>query len=310
MTAEGDQPLRSLDVGPARYVVVGGNRSVLHAARWLMQLGCAVSGARSLAEARDISPVPLAILIAGDAASADELADAAEDGPTEIRLWDYEVGRPGVGDFASAVSGVSTVIGAADGPPGVMPVGMPEKWAGMFGASLALALRAAVDGGAPRPRRMDVSAADLLRAFAEQNSGNHAGVPYGWARNGRTAIEHGGVFPQGFFRCRDGFMAIQARSRPDWLAIIAALDDPEWGRDPELQNPFKLSEDDSRILPLLDAELMKRTRQELLDRAVATGAPIAPVLSLDEAKTWDVFRPGFLDEADRPRLPFTMRRAG
>ncbi len=94
-----------------------------------------------------------------------------------------------------------------------MPTKIPEKWAGLFGASLALSLKVAADAGTPRPGRIDVSAADLLRAFAEQNSGNHAGVPYGWRRNGRTAIEHGGVFPQGFFRCRDGFMAVQARSR-------------------------------------------------------------------------------------------------
>lgn len=297
---------RSLDVGACHFVVTGTNRSVLHAARWLMQLGATVTGAPSLAVARSRTPAPLAILVAGDANRA---APAASEGPTEIYLWDYEVDRPGVGDFACAVSGVSTVIGAADGAPGVLPAKIPEKWTGLFGASLALCLKVAADGGGVLPRRIDVSAADLLRAAAEQNSGNHAGVPYGWRRNGRTAIEHGGVFPQGFFRCRDGYMAIQARSRPDWHAIIAALDDPEWGRDPDFQNPFKLSEDDSRILPLLDAELMKRDRRELLERAMVTGAPIAPVISLDEAKALDVFRPGFFDEKQAPRPPFTVRRA-
>jgi hypothetical protein len=296
---------RSLDVGGSSVVVVGTNRAVLHAARWLLQLGCTVTGAASLDAARASDPAPLAILIAGDSVADDR----DQHGPTQIWLWDYEVGRPGLGDFASAVSGVSTVIGAPDGPPGVMPAKIPEKWAGLFGASLALSLKVAADAGTARPGRIDVSAADLLRAFAEQNSGNHAGVPYGWRRNGRTAIEHGGVFPQGFFRCRDGFMAVQARSRPDWQAVIASLDDPAWGSDPEFQNPFRLSEDDSRILPLLDAELMQRDRSQLLERAIATGAPIAPVLSLDEARTWDVFRPGFFDDAGAPRAPFTVRRA-
>lgn len=299
--------MRELDVGASDFLVVGTNRSVLHAARWLLQFGCRVGGAASLADAREASPAPLAILIAGDTVLADAGGHA---GATEIRLWDFEVGRPGVGDFASAVSGVSTVIGAADGPPGTMPAKIPEKWAGLFGASLALGLKLAHDAGTqPAPRRIDVSAADLLRAFAEQNSGNHAGVPYGWRRNGRTAIEHGGVFPQGFFRCRDGFMAVQARSRPDWHAVIAALGDPDWGQDPAFQNPFRLSEDDSAIMPLLDAELMKHDRADLLDRAIATGAPIAPVVSLEEARAWNVFRPAFFDDAGAPRLPFTVRRA-
>src|SRR5690606_9884051 len=231
---------RELNVGSGEYRIVGTNRAVLHAARWLMQFGCHVAGFASLEEARVASPPPVAILIAGDNIVAETHADTET---TEIHLWDFEVGRPGVGDFASAVSGVSTVIGSADGPPGTMPAKIPEKWAGLFGASLALALKLARDGGTnSRPRRIDVSAADLLRAFAEQNSGNHAGVPYGWRRNGRTAVEHGGVFPQGFFRCRDGFMAVQARSKQDWAAILQVFGNPEWAVDPMFQNPFKLSE--------------------------------------------------------------------
>lgn len=298
---------RSLDVGGGRFLVVGANRAVLHAARWLMDLGCDVSGAASLAAARAARPPALALLIGGDRLPAAP-GDPA-DGVPELYLWDFEVNRPGVGDFACAVSGVSTVIGPADGLPGVMPARMPEKWVGLFGASLALSLRAAADRGGPRPKRIDVSAADLLRAFSEQNSGNHAGVPYGWRRNGRTAVEHGGVFPQGFFPCRDGYMAIQARSRPDWRAILAALGDPAWAQESVFQNPFKLSEDDSRVRPLLEAELMKHDRRDLLDRAVETGAPIAPVLSLEEARSWDVFRPAFFDGNGRPRAPFTVRRA-
>jgi crotonobetainyl-CoA:carnitine CoA-transferase CaiB-like acyl-CoA transferase len=273
-----------------------------------VNLGAAVSGAPSLTAARAATIKPLAILLAGDVfEGAPGLGEAeAEDAPTEIFLWDYEVGRPGLGDFACAVSGVSTVIGASDGPPGMMPATIPEKWVGLFGASLALSLKVAAD--AARPRRIDISAADLLRAFAEQNSGNHAGVPYGWRRNGRTAVEHGGVFPQGFFRCRDGFVAVQARSRPDWRAIIAALGDPSWSQDPAFQNPFRLSEDDSKVAPFLNTELMKFDRDDLLERAIATGAPMAPVLSLAEAKRAEVFRPGFFDERDAPRAPYTVRR--
>lgn len=308
MADHNNLPSRSLDVGGCTFMIVGTNRSVLHAARWLMTLGGSVKAAPSLDAARALEPAPLAIIVAGDMIQPGQPADGTT--TTEIILWDYEVGRPGVGDFACAVSGVSTVIGAADGPPGVMPARMPEKWVGLYGASLALSLK--VNRDDPKwvaPQRIDISAADLLRAFAEQNSGNHAGVPYGWRRNGRTAVEHGGVFPQGFFRCRDGFMAVQARSRPDWQAIMVALDAPFWSQDPAFQNPFKLSEDDSQIAPLLDVELMKRDRAELLDRAIATGAPMAPVLSLDEAKAWNVFRPGFFDQAGQPCPPFTVRRA-
>jgi hypothetical protein len=290
----------------ARFAIVGSNRSVLNAANWLKKAGAFLQGADSVEHARRLAPAPLAVLVSGDTVSA---GPQPNQGPTEIYLWDFEVGQRGPGAFASAVSGVSSVIGEAGGTPGILPVHVPEQWAGLFGANLALGLQF-INGNdqASRPRRIDVSAADILRAFAEQNSGNHAGVPYGWRRNGRTAVEHGGVFPQGFFRCGDGFVAVQARSRQDWLSILDAFGNPEWGKDPALQDPFKLSEDDSRILPLFEAELAQRSRQELLELAIRSGAPMAPVLSPEEAACWDIFRPDYSREPGRPNVPYIINR--
>lgn len=300
---------RRLTVGEAYFAVVGRNRSALYAARCLRQFGATLVGAASVDAASAMEAQPLAIIVAGDAPGPDSAISQTFAGPTVIRLWDYEVGRPGVGAFACAVSGVSTVIGAADGPPGTLPSHIPEKWTGMYGASLALSVKFAAAASAnPRPRTIDVSAGDVLRAFAEQNSGNHAGVPYGWRRNGRTAVEHGGVFPQGFFACKDGYMAVQARSRQDWQGILAALGEPEWSKTKEFQNPFKLSEDDSKVLPLLHAELMRHDRRQLLEKALASGAPMAPVLTLAEAKDLNVFRAGFVNESGTLNAPFKIRR--
>jgi hypothetical protein len=290
----------------ARYAIVGTNRSVLHAASWLAKAGASLVGASSIKEAAGSEPGPMAVLVAGDTLDENLTKDLAV---PVIVLWDFEVGQSGVGAFASAVSGVSSVIGKADGAPGIMPVHVPEQWVGIFGASLALGLVFHQSNDmSEKPTRMDVSAADILRAFAEQNSGNHAGVPYGWRRNGLTAVEHGGVFPQGFFRCQDGHVAVQARSRQDWAAILAAFGNPDWSQDKDMQNPFKLSEDDSRVLPLLQAELDKRTMQDLLKAALETGAPMAPVLSPTEAATWNIFRPGFTKADGGLNLPFMMKR--
>lgn len=309
---------RALAIGSPRFAVIGSNRSALHAVRSLAHFGATLTGVRTVAEAAVLDPRPLAVLISGDAQCGEQEPSSKSNMPaastkpplTQIWLWDFEVGRAGTGDFASAVSSVSAVIGQADGPPGVLPAHIAEKWCGLFGASLALGLQVAstLENG-EIPGRIDVSAADALRAFAEQNSGNHAGVPYGWHRNGRVAIEHGGVFPQGFFRCKDGYMAIQARSKPDWLAILAALGNPDWSREKPMQNPFTLSEDDSKVIPLMEAELAGLDRRELLERAMATGAPMAPVLALDESAQWNIFRPGFLAPGERPKMPYTAKRA-
>jgi crotonobetainyl-CoA:carnitine CoA-transferase CaiB-like acyl-CoA transferase len=267
-----------------------------------------LTGTVCLDEARALNPAPRAILIAGDGVDAAKLNDASATVTPEIRIWDFEVGRRGTGAFASAVGGVSSVIGAADGPPGMMPAFIPEKWAGMLAASLALALCFTDKNGQRPPRTIDVSAADILRAYSEQNSGNHAGVPYGWRRNGRTAVEHGGVFPQGFFPCGDGHLAVQARSRQDWQNILAALGKPEWAIDQKFQNPFKLSLDDEEVTRLLNSELKKHTRKEWLNRALETGAPMAPVFNLEEACSADVFRAGFINQEGAVNAPFVVRR--
>ena len=298
---------RSVHLADECFAIVGANRSVLYAALWLKNSGAKLAGVASLNEAvSDFQEVD-AILVSGDTNIKNQ--QKIKSNVPVIYLWDYEVGKSGIGVFASAVSGVSSVIGNADGPPGYLPDYIPEQWVGIFGANLAISqVFQRKLSNVQNATRVDISAADVLRAFAEQNSGNHAGVSYGWRRNGLTAVEHGGVFPQGFFRCKDGHVAVQARSRQDWSAILAAFGNPEWSRNLEMQNPFKLSEDDRVVLPLFQSELDKLKKLEILNLATETGAPMAPVLTIDEAVREKVFRPGFFDEKGNLGWPFQFNR--
>lgn len=299
-------PDRSINSVDAKFTIVGANRSVLYAGLWLKKSGAKISGVTTLEEVVSDRQEVDAILVSGDTTISQ--AKIKTNVPI-IYLWDYEVGKSGIGIFASAVSGVSSVIGKSDGPPGYLPDYIPEQWVGTFGANLALSqVFQSKIANVQNATRIDVSAADVLRAFAEQNSGNHAGVSYGWRRNGLTAVEHGGVFPQGFFRCKDGHVAVQARSRQDWSAILTAFGNPEWSRDSEMQNPFKLSEDDSVVLPLFQSELDKLKKREILNLAIKTGAPMAPVLTIEEAVCEKVFRPGFHDEKGYLNWPFIFKR--
>lgn len=130
-------------------------------------------------------------------------------------------------------------------------------------------------------------------------------VPYGWRRNGSVAVEHGGVYPQGFYPCSDGYVALVARSRQDWYSILHALGDPPWASEERFANPFKLSVDDREVTPLLVAELAQYTRKQLLERALETGATMAPVLEAAEAANWEIFGTGFSEAEGRLNLPFT-----
>ncbi|MGK0173244.1 MAG: hypothetical protein ACI9W2_004991, partial [Gammaproteobacteria bacterium] len=136
------------------------NRSTYFAARWLEMIGVNVcTQGTVLIEGGPVND--------GSAISASPAA-----GPISratIRLWDFQVDMCGDGFLAGAASGAATVIGNAGGKAGALPAEIPEKWCGLYGAILALAELVRED-------RVDViydvSAADVLRAFALQNSGS------------------------------------------------------------------------------------------------------------------------------------------
>ena len=230
-------------------------------------------------------------------------AEPAPGGP-EIRLWDFQVGMEGSGADACAVAGPAAAIGHADGPGVPLPADMPEKWCGLVGAVLALAEAwRRQDGRAPG---YDISSADIMRSFALQNSGTPEERRRLWKRNGRICVEHGLIFPMGFFACRDGHVALLGRSRRDWRRIAKAVGDPDWARRPGFDNPFVLARQSAEADALLEETLADRERDGLLARGLEEGAVIAPVYSYGEALARGVFRPGF----EEPAMPFLAARSG
>jgi crotonobetainyl-CoA:carnitine CoA-transferase CaiB-like acyl-CoA transferase len=74
-----------------------------------------------------------------------------------------------------------------------------------------------------------------------------------------------------------------------------------------MDDPFALAADSSRVDPLLQTELLRFTRDELLERAMGCGATVAPVYSTEEIETHGGFvRASFLDGDNMPRLPFEV----
>ena len=271
----------------ARVGVNVSNRASHFAAHWL-----------TLLTGTNVANNPDAEIVVRGAANTD-----IQDGrPLAINLWDYQVGHAGCGGLASAISGAATVIGKAGGAPVPLPVEMPEKWCGLHGAILALAECWREPNATPRTS-YDVSSADVLRSFALQNSGGPAEMAHSWRRNGRLCIDHGGIFPMGFFACRDGYVAILGRSRRDWKNIQAAIGNPAWAAQPEYENPFLVARDSVNANVLLEKTLARFSRDELLAGALAHEAVIAPVYTQKEAKAQSVFRPEFLS-GDHPAMPF------
>ncbi|CAN5444781.1 hypothetical protein BH09PSE5_BH09PSE5_42470 [soil metagenome] len=281
-----------------RVAMVGDGPALDHA-RWILQrLGATIVTPEAGAERIDFP-----LMMAGRALTQ---TSAAPTSPLCVKLWDFQVDMPGSGVLASAVSGVSWVIGLPGRVPKYLPSHIPEKWCGSMGVSLALSLfveRLTQTKPYARPRVFDVSAAEILRSFADQNFGNHKQIPTSWRRNGRVSPEHGGIYPQGFFACADGFVGVVGRSRQDWSSILAALGNPAWATD-DMRNPFELAKDSEKVDPLFTAELAKHTRRELLELALESGATFAPVFLASEIKQERLVRDAFFDKGGVAGLPF------
>lgn len=289
---------RSIPLGGAsKIAVLGNNRSCHYARHWLGLLGCAPKS----------SPCADGIVIVdGEAGPQDPFPD----GVSVVRLWDFQVGFAGNGHLASAVSGAAAVIGYP-GQPGVsLPADMPEKWCAAYGVILALAeLWQRSLGVRQTATEYDVSSADVLRAFSLQNSGDAAERARTWRRNGRVCVEHGGIFPMGFFACQDGYVALLGRSRRDWRHIRKAIGDPDWTQEPAFEDPFAIAKDSAEADRLLEETLRQFGRDELLQRGLAEGAVIAPVYSAAEAAARDIFRDRFFVDSE-PSMPFTIDTLG
>lgn len=290
--------MRTLDFGSEPLLTtVGENISLSHAVYWLSRVGITCKSAESV---NDSSAVTLVAGQSGFDLPADVIG-------TRIVFWDFQTGWAGTGVHASAAAGVSWVIGRADGSPIAVPVQLPEKWCGLVGANLALASLLDVRARElSEHRRFDVSTADVLRSLADQNAGNHLEVEQGWRRNGSISVAHGGIYPQGYYPCRDGYVAVVGRSRNDWRAIRDVIDRPNWANEERFDDPFALALDSDEVDELFTVALAQFDRDELLKRSIETGATIAPVYTAAELESRDIVRNDFFAEDGSAQLPFEI----
>ncbi|MGI9325728.1 MAG: CoA transferase [Pseudomonadales bacterium] len=288
--------------GGPRIGVEGDNASIFYASHWLEKIGLATA---PLAEIEQ----PSVVLVAGDASrvAASPTAKASTEGLSRIVLWDFQTAMTGTGLHAAAASGVSWVLGREDGLPLAMPVDVPEKWCGLVGANFAVSVLLEANlNQTVATRSVDISAADTLRSFADQNSGNETEMDADWQRNGRTAVGHGGIYPQGYYPCRDGHVGLIGRSRKDWAAIRDVVGRPAWTDEERFGDPFKLADDSAEVDVLLTAALSQFDRDDLLARAVEYGAPLAPVYVQDELVAREVVRREFFSADGSANLPFEI----
>jgi len=175
-------------------------------------------------------------------------------------------GRPPVkiyGHFAEFIGGTSAVCA------GVAALLVREELGGQF---------------------VDVSVQDAnvsVGCFAIQRLGD--GVLEN--RHGRS-FKYGGVI-----ECSDGYVGVLTLEQRQWEGLVKLMDDPEWARDPALQEPLERSRRGAEINRHLRAWARTQRVEEVVRKGQALGVPLAKynepadILESEQSKARGVFAP-------------------
>ena len=230
-----------------------------------------------------------------------------------LRMPSYGTNGPyamymGNGGTTEPMSGISSLLGYADGPPMNSGVMHTDPVAGMFGyAALMIALH-------HRNRTGQGQLIDL----SQQETSAHLIARQVMERNltGKTPPRQGNrddsMAPHGNFpcRCADSWVAIAVRTDAEWRRLCQVMERPDLAANPAYSHlPGRLQHIDD-----LESVVAEWTSPQeaytVMERLQAVGIPCAPVLKAHEVlENPQLNARGFFDEVSHP-LTGTFRHAG
>lgn len=206
---------------------------------------------------------------------------------------------PGFDNIAQAISGATSMIGEADGPPAMTAFAIGDVGTGISAlAAISMALFARERDG--RGRYLDVS---LLDFYVNSHEVNIQVASLSGTAPVRAGRHHPAVAPMGIYRAGDGFITLVVLTTM-WPRLCKAMGRPELERDPRFaDNPARVA---NRAALTAEIEAWMATfesRDAVLARLAEARVPAAPVLSVDEVMNHPhMLARGTVREIDDPVL--------
>lgn len=175
-----------------------------------------------------------------------------------------------------AMGGGMSLTGEAGGGPVRMGLPIGDLAGGLFGALAvagALLRRARTGQGAHLDLALLDCQASLLTYIAQ----------YFWTDGrvpGPMGSGHPSVVPYQAFPTRDGHLVV-AVFEQFWDGFCAALERPEWARDPRFATNGDRLAHRADLVALIEAAFRERPTAAWLERLRAAGVPAAPIRSVD-----------------------------
>jgi CoA:oxalate CoA-transferase len=187
---------------------------------------------------------------------------------------------PAFDSVIQGMSGMSSLIGADDDPPGLAPMATTDLLAGIYaalGILIALVGRARTGEGS----HIDAAMYDIGAAFLERPLTLHEFT---------GAVPSRGIdrfSPVGVFQAGDGgWVSIVIPTDDMWHRCCQALEQPELETDPELDTVLKRAQNmQTRIIPAFEHWARKMTKSQAAQQLRRAGQPAGLVQSIDEVRT-------------------------
>ena len=192
-------------------------------------------------------------------------------------------GLPGYDFIAQGYSGVTSMIGDADGTPHIPPLGLGDVSTGVHGALAVLAALRYRDRTG-KGQHLDVGLLDVYYHCNEVTVHQCSGSD-GELKPSRQGPHLNYICPAGVFKANGGWVVIMAFLH-HWKDLCSAMQRPDLIDHETLGNDTGRLANRAEVVELLESWLAGfPDRDSAIDALHAHGVPAAPVLSIEETLT-------------------------
>jgi len=185
--------------------------------------------------------------------------------------------EPGYDIMIQALAGVMSITGESAGSPMKVGVAISDITAGMFAASAILAALYARERSG-RGERIDMALFDSTIAWLANVGSNYlvsGTVPH------RQGTEHPNIVPYQAFQARDEALIIAVGNDGQFVKFCAVIGRPDLAADRRFTTNALRVQNRRTLLPVISAEIGRRTAAEWLAALEQAGIPCGPVNTID-----------------------------
>ncbi|RVT81492.1 CoA transferase [Rhodobacteraceae bacterium CCMM004] len=187
--------------------------------------------------------------------------------------------RPGYDTVFQALSGLTALTGAPDGPPSKAGLPMADLTSALW---IVIAALAGVQGRgrAGHGTHVDLAMMDVQLSLLSIPAARYFALGETPARMGSA---HHGRVPSNAYRCADGGWLQISASDQHWPPLCAVLDLDDLARDADLMRNARRVARRAEVDAAIAAACARRDRNDLRAALDAAGVPAGEILSLPEA---------------------------